>query len=123
MSSSWSAPTGALGVPRADGLGDPDVQGDGGRVGVLEHHVVVRASGQDLGDDAAEAGEHLVAGRGQDDAVEGHVVEEVPLQLVAARVGHHAEGAFGELRALLRGGVPGGQSRGDRFDRRPQHGQ
>ncbi len=74
----------AGGVAGSDGLGELDVEGDGGRVGVLEHDVVVGASGQDLRDHVAEAGEHLVAGGGQDDAMERHVVEEVALQLVTA---------------------------------------
>ena len=92
MSSSWRAPDGdlpgeLLGAGRValpDRLGDLDVQGDGGRVGVLEHDLVVGAAGEDLGDDVAEAGEHLVAGGVEDHAVEGDVVDEVAVQLVAA---------------------------------------
>ena len=99
------------------------MEGDGGRVGVLEHHLVVGAARQDLGDDVAEPGEHLVAGGVEDDPVEGDVVVEVALQLLAARGGDHAEGAFGELGALLGGGVAGGEAGGDRFDRRAQDGE
>lgn len=99
------------------------MEGDGGRVRVVEHHLVVGAAGEDLGDHVAEAGEHLVAGGAQHDTVEGDVVAQVPLQPVAPGVRDHAEGVLGQLGALGRGGVAGGESGGDRFDRRAEHGQ
>ena len=43
------------------------------RVGVLEHDLVVSTADEDLRDDIAEAGEHLIAGGVEDHPVEGHV--------------------------------------------------
>ena len=71
-------------VTLADGLRDLDVKRDGRGVGVLEHDLVVSTAREDLGDHVTEPGEHLVARRVQDDPVEGDVVDEIPLQLVAA---------------------------------------
>ena len=110
MSSSWRAPTAISRVSRsarspvalADRLGDLYVQGDGGRVGVLEHDLVMGAAGQDLRDDVAEAGEHLVAGGLKDHPVERDVVDEIALQLMAARGGDHAQRALGELARTAR---------------------
>lgn len=93
-------PLGGLRVLFAYRFGDPDVQGHGGRVGVLEHHLVMGAAGEDLGDHVPEPGEHLVARGVQHHPVEGDVVAEVLLQPLAARGLDHAEGAFGQGRAL-----------------------
>jgi hypothetical protein len=84
---------------------------------------MMRAPGQHLGHHVPEPREHVVAGGVQHDPVEGDVVDEVPLQPVPARVGHHAERALGELGTLLGGGVLGGQARRDGLHRAPQHGQ
>ncbi len=99
------------------------MQGDGGGVGVVEHHLVFGAPRQDLGDDVPEPGEHLVPGGVQHHAVERDVVLQIVVELMAARGADHAEGRRGEVGAVLRRGQGGGQSGRHRLDGGAQHGE
>ena len=118
------SPSARAGVALADRFGDLDVQGDGGRVGVLEHHLVMGAAGQHLRDDVAEPGEHLVARRVEDHPVEGDVVDQVVLQ-AGGRARWRPCPARSSVRSAHCSGVACVAARpgGDRLDRRAQDGE
>jgi len=110
-------------IPVAHGPGDLVVEVDRAALRLRGHQVVVGAALERPLDQPGERGEHVVAARLEQRAVEALIGPEVRLEVTAATGGHHVGDGRGQLAALLGGGALRGQGGGGRLDAAAQLGQ